>query len=49
MIPRDFILRYEPYTQRVQVLDNEQEIKKLSEDIQQQATLLDQSLTLFTK
>lgn len=43
-IPRDFTLRYDPYTQCVKVLDNEQELKELAKDLRQQMKLLSQSL-----
>lgn len=36
IIPRDFTLRYDPYTQCVKVLNSEYELKELAKELEQQ-------------
>lgn len=39
-IPRDFGVRYNPYTQTVEILDSKPQIQKLIQDVQQDMQVL---------
>lgn len=44
VIPHDFNLRYDPYSQCVRVLDNQHEVRELARDLKQQCELLSGSI-----
>lgn len=43
-IPKPFGLRYNAYTQRVEILDSKSSIKKLASDIKYEMSILDEAL-----
>lgn len=40
MSDRSFSVRYDPYTQRVEVIENRQQLKKVIEDVKSQMNLI---------